>query len=356
MKIYCFFTEPASYSIDLIKHVYDPLRIDFCFLKSKSEAKTNISVSKNIFLDKLSFLKNLKLILKVLNNHDIVIFNSYNNHIFILTILLKLLGFKKAKIAIESDTQLISPENIIKRLLKRIYLSYIFKKKYVYGLAAGNYTHKDLFRFYGMREKNIFLMPLMVNNFKFYPKNVTNKKEFIFLFVGRLIKRKNIESLINVFNNQFQDKKAILKIIGDGPLFDYLINKYSSDNVKIIGRLFDDELVKEFNKSSVLVCPSYFEPWGLVVNEALSSSLPVIARSEVGSVWDLLDNKKTGFIVKNDKQLGDKMLDFFNSKDLLNTYSKNAHDLMKNYWNYDLYINCLNKFIGKIRDGNRSGN
>ena len=63
----------------------------------------------------------------MLNNYDIVIFNSYNNHAFILTMLLKLFGFKKAKIAIESDTQLIFPENIIKRL-KRIYLSYIFKK------------------------------------------------------------------------------------------------------------------------------------------------------------------------------------------------------------------------------------
>ena len=79
-----------------------------------------------------------------------------------------------------------------------------------------------------MREKNIFLMPLMVNNFKFYPKNIINKKEFIFLFVGRLIKKKNIESLINVFNYKFGDKKAILKIIGDGPLYDYLISKYSS--------------------------------------------------------------------------------------------------------------------------------
>ena len=265
MKIYCFFTEPASYTLDLIEYVYNPLKIDFCFLKSESEAKTNINVNENIFLDRLSFSKYLKLIIRVLNNYDIVIFNSYNNHAFILTMLLKIFGFKKAKIAIESDTQLILPENIIKRLLKRIYLSYIFKKKYVYGLAAGNYTHKDLFRFYGMREKNIFLMPLMVNNFKFYPKNVIHKKEFIFLFVGRLIKRKNIESLINVFNYQFKDKKAILKIIGDGPLFDYLINKYSSDNVKIVGKLFDDELVKEFNKSSVFVCPSYFEPSAKVI-------------------------------------------------------------------------------------------
>ena len=56
----------------------------------------------------------------------------------------------------------------------------MFLKKYVYGLAAGNYTHKDLFRFYGMTENNIFLMPLMVNNFKFYPKNVINKRNLFF--------------------------------------------------------------------------------------------------------------------------------------------------------------------------------
>ena len=355
MKIYCFFTEPASYTLDLIKHVYSPMNIDFCFLKSVSEAKSSVITDSYVFLDRTSFFYRLKHIFNVLNEHDLVIFNSYNNYIFILSIILKIFGFKKIKIAIESDTQLLIPNNI-KRIIKKIYLSYIFKKKYVYGLAAGNYTHKDLFRFYGMKEKNIFLMPLMVNNFKFYPKNVINKKEFIFLFVGRLIKRKNIESLINVFNYKFGDKKAILKIIGDGPLFNYLYHKYSSNKIKIIGKLFDDDLVKEFNRSSVFVCPSYFEPWGLVVNEALSSSLPVIARREVGSVWDLLDNKKTGFIVKNDKQMGEKMLEFFNNKDLLNTYSKNAYDLMKNYWNYDLYINCLNKFIGKIRDGNRSGN
>jgi len=353
MKIYCFFTEPASYTIDLIKYVYEPLKIDFSFLKSESKAKSNTKENRNIFLDKLSFFKKLTYILKVLDKYDLVIFNSYNNYVFILSMLLKLFGFKKTKFAIESDTQLLIPQNKFKQIIKKIYLSYIFRKKYVYGLAAGNFRHKDLFRYYGMNERNIFLMPLMVNNSKFYPIKGINKKEFIFLFVGRLIKRKNIEALIKVFNNKFEDKKAILKIVGDGPLFDYLLNKYSSNKVKIMGKLFDEKLVKEFNKSSVFVCPSYFEPWGLVVNEALSSALPVIARCEVGSVWDLINNKKTGFIVKNDKQLGEKMLEFFNKSDLLNTYSKNAYDLMSNYWNYDLYNNCLNKFIDKLIDENR---
>ena len=64
MKIYCFFTVSASYTLDLIKYVYNPFKIDFCFLKSKSEAKTNINVSENIFLDRLSFLSILNLLLE----------------------------------------------------------------------------------------------------------------------------------------------------------------------------------------------------------------------------------------------------------------------------------------------------
>ena len=64
MKIYCFFTEPASYTLDLIEYVYNPLKIDFCFFKSESEAKTNINVNENIFLDRLSFLSILNLLLE----------------------------------------------------------------------------------------------------------------------------------------------------------------------------------------------------------------------------------------------------------------------------------------------------
>jgi hypothetical protein len=38
----------------------------------------------------------------------------------------------------------------------------------------------------------------------------------------------------------------------------------------------------------------------------------------------------------------------FNDAELLKRYSRNASDLMKNKWNYDLYNNCLNKAIKKV--------
>ena len=42
------------------------------------------------------------------------------------------------------------------------------------------------------------------------------------------------------------------------------------------------------------------------------------------------------------------MLTSFNDAELLKRYSRNASDLMKNKWNYDLYNNCLNKAIKKV--------
>ena len=90
--------------------------------------------------------------------------------------------------------------------------------------------------------------------------------------------------------------------------------------------------------ASCFVCPSIFEPWGLVVNEALSASLPVIATKEVGATFDLIKDKQTGFVADDMKDFGSKMLKLFNDSDLLGQYSKNASDLMQSYWNYLKFI------------------
>ena len=37
MKVFSFFTEPASYTLDLIDNVYDTMSIDYCFLNSHSK-------------------------------------------------------------------------------------------------------------------------------------------------------------------------------------------------------------------------------------------------------------------------------------------------------------------------------
>ena len=100
--------------------------------------------------------------------YDIIIFNSYDTLSFFFILLINIFSITKKYIAIESDTQLLMPKNYLKRSLKYFYLSFVFQNNHVFGLAGGNYSHKDLFRHYGMKEDRIFLMPMMVDNSKFY--------------------------------------------------------------------------------------------------------------------------------------------------------------------------------------------
>ena len=100
--------------------------------------------------------------------------------------------------------------------------------------------------------------------------------------------------------------------------------------------------------ASCFVCPSIFEPWGLVVNEALSASLPVIATKEVGASFDLIKDKKTGFIAKDMNDFGDKMLTLYNNTDLLLKFSDKAQSIMHEKWNYNLYSNCLEQAIKNV--------
>ena len=218
------------------------------------------------------------------------------------------------------------------------------------GFAGGSNSHKDLFRNYGMNEERIFLMPLMVDNRKFLQEDKRFPKIFTFLYVGRLVKHKNVEDLIQQFNARFIDEPAVLRIVGSGDREEYLEDRYSSSKVIFTGKKFNSDLETEFQNASCFVCPSAFEPWGLVVNEALSSSLPVIATNKVGASFDLIKDKNTGFVVDNMNDFGNRMLDLYNDSALLLEYSENACALMKDHWNYHFYHKCLSTAIKKVKE------
>ena len=348
MKVFSFFTEPASYTLDLIDNVYDAMSIDYCFLNSHSKAYTNFNGKKNIFMDKMKIIDRIKHLLYVRKEHDIIIFNSYDTLSFFFILLINVFSITKKYIAIESDTQLLISKNYFKRMLKYFYLSFVFQNNHVFGLAGGNYSHKDLFRYYGMKEARIFLMPMMVDNSKFYVEKKKFPKPFTFLFVGRLLDTKNVDKLCQQFISHFSTKNAKMIIVGDGDNLENYKKNYSKKNIVFMGSLYNEELIKIYNNASVFTFPSSLDAWGLVVNEALSAGLPVIVRKEVGACSDLIEGKETGFIVDDMHGFGQMMLTLFNNSELLNNYSKNASDLMKNNWNYNLYKQCMLKFINTL--------
>ncbi|ALV63873.1 LPS biosynthesis RfbU related protein [Thermococcus sp. 2319x1] len=140
-------------------------------------------------------------------------------------------------------------------------------------------------------------------DFKRIQKVSGRDEEYDIIFVGRLIKEKNVDLLlraVEIVKNNVPDLKVL--IIGEGPEKERLVSLASvlklSQNVKFLGFLRDYEEVISYLKSSkVFVLPSKREGFGIVVLEANASGLPVITLNyPMNASKDLIIHGYNGFI------------------------------------------------------------
>lgn len=122
----------------------------------------------------------------------------------------------------------------------------------------------------------------------------------VFLYVGRLITHKGIRILLEAFEilQSCAVTKCALVMVGDGELIDDVKALMSHiPSLFVTGRLEGTALLDAYAAADVFVLPSYWEPWGLVLNEAMASGLPVIVTDAVGSSDDLVEKGENGLIV-----------------------------------------------------------
>jgi glycosyltransferase involved in cell wall biosynthesis len=124
------------------------------------------------------------------------------------------------------------------------------------------------------------------------------------LCVGRLVARKGFAFAIEALALLPQDIPWQCVIVGDGPLGQQLKtmcrNKNIEHSVIFKKRLSDEELSREFDRSTMFVLPGAseggVEGFGIVLIEAMAHRVPVIAGS-VGAVPEVLDNGACGILV-----------------------------------------------------------
>ena len=128
-----------------------------------------------------------------------------------------------------------------------------------------------------------------------------------YLFVGRLIERKGLDVLLEAFERVDGGE---LRIAGDGPLREMVEAAAARDpRIRLIGHIAGDALARAYQDADVLVVPSIYEPWGLVVHEGLAYGLPVIVTDEVGAADDLIEGNVNGYVVAagSAEELGEAM-------------------------------------------------
>lgn len=134
-------------------------------------------------------------------------------------------------------------------------------------------------------------------NDSFKKENKLEDKPIV-LFIGNLIKRKNVDSLLGA--KKISSSDYYLVIVGDGPQFKKLNKKVQDDGIRdVIFTGSRNDVENIIPSCDVLVLPSFSESFGLVLIEALACGKPVIG-SDVGGITEII-NDDVGLLVDPNK-------------------------------------------------------
>ena len=121
----------------------------------------------------------------------------------------------------------------------------------------------------------------------------------VILYVGRLSPWKGVGDLLMAFERLRAGRDVGLLLVGGGPGLESLRRRALSrgwDRVFLPGFARRDRLAIFYAVADIFVLPSWSEPWGLVVNEAMACGLPVVVSSAAGCALDLVRSGENGFV------------------------------------------------------------
>jgi glycosyltransferase involved in cell wall biosynthesis len=172
-------------------------------------------------------------------------------------------------------------------------------------------SHAPYYLKMGFPKERIFYGVDAVDNnfFEIYAENFRRQSDALrrelnlptkyFLFVGRFIQRKGIKTLLDAYRQYrklVSKEKWGLVLVGEGDE-----RKQHEDamkefpEVKFVGSQFGEDLCRYYALATAFVLPSELETWGLVVNEAMASGLPVLVSKGCGAGLQLVEEGNNGW-------------------------------------------------------------
>jgi len=196
-----------------------------------------------------------------------------------------------------------------KRPVKRLLWPVLFRlSDQVMAPSSGT---RDLMRSLGIPEKRITLTPYVVDNEWWLAQSARVNRESIrvswgasgsdvvVLFCAKLQPWKRPHDLLQAFSRAGL-KNSILVFAGDGPLRPSLELEAAqlgiAGRVRFLGFANQTQLPAIYTAADLMVLPSGYDAFGVVVNEAMLCGCGVVASDRVGAARDLIIHEQTGFV------------------------------------------------------------
>jgi 1,2-diacylglycerol 3-alpha-glucosyltransferase len=219
-------------------------------------------------------------------------------------------------------------KEVIKRRIVNLYsAALVGGQRHVEYLIELGMPRERIFTGYDVVDNDYFgRRTAEIRNSKFGIRDKRGLPENYFLASARFIEKKNLTSLIRAYAEYRDRLKGTgvtdpgynrgapwdLVLLGDGPLRETFNTQLSTLNlhshVHLPGFKQYDELPVYYALANAFVHPSTTEQWGLVVNEAIASGLPVIVSERCGCVPELVQDNGFTFDPMDEHELAAQML------------------------------------------------
>ena len=363
-KIVFVSTHPIQYQTPIFKKLYKLNKSFIVLFKDKIKKHTEIKdsefekkikwgndLAKNykyeIFGKKNYFVLNLYNTYKFLKSQKIeyLILSGWNNIFYqSIFIIAKILNIK---IILRCENNFYET-SYLKKKIKIFLLTIVFK--FFYKFIAIGKKNNEMYRECGVSKDKIIKSNYSIDNDFFSKKKILKKKEAylkdkykthnkkVFIFVGKFINRKGIDVLLDAIThlNNFPivTRKSIFLLVGQGSELTRIrkfIKLKKISNLCLINFKNQDDLKYYYKISNFLILPSFYETWGLVVNEAMAMEKPVIISNSYGCANDLVLNDKNGYIFKkgNSEELSKIIIKILQNKKVESRLKKEVKKKLK---------------------------
>jgi len=325
IKIYLFHKLPTPYNDHLFCALHNNDEIDlqvYHLWKSRWNRPWKSELAKgypNIFLNTKFFGIDLKFTISAIREKEsFFIIGDWAHPSSIIVLLIRIL--LRYPVSIWADTpqeQLYRPW--YKKIPRKLFLSFILNNLDV--IFATGKPGVNAIKKMGIRKTEVVNLPCFVqienlqqNQNKSFSNflrptsdlRILQNFDFIILSSGMCTYKKGHDITIKAFKKLLcsTDLNPILLIAGEGPEKNGLINLTRelniSENVKFLGWLEPDDMKEIYSISDILVHSARWDPYPLVVLEAMSFGLVVVGSDVSGSVQDRIINGKNGFSFQNE--------------------------------------------------------
>jgi glycosyltransferase involved in cell wall biosynthesis len=185
-------------------------------------------------------------------------------------------------------------------------------------------------------KSNVTLLPNAID-FKTYERRINVHKKsqntLKLINIGRFATYKNQQFLIDVFEILSTKISNIeLHFYGEGECWEAVKKKAATYEDQIFFHGNVDNIPERLWDANMYVHSAYYEPYGLVLLEAMAAGLPVITLDGKGN-RDLIEQGENGFLVaeQNANQFAELIITLWTDKQLYHKMASNAVDFARKY-------------------------